>query len=91
MSEWIQKLEKRKRTPEVWEAVGAHHGSKAKCVGSINDRRDPKEHTNVGDDDLVGLVGSEDDRLGGKVVGEAGIRALTSGIPDEIHGPTEEL
>jgi len=77
--------------PEVREAIDAHHGSKAKSERSIQEGTDPEEDADIGDDDLLILMRSKDDRVGIKVVCEARVRAVTSGVPDEVHGPSEEL
>jgi hypothetical protein len=80
-----------RHTPQVWEAIDAHHGAKAKRVGGVHESADPEEDANIRDDDLFVLMSGKDDRFGIEVIREAGVGTLTSSVPNEVHGPAEEL
>jgi len=55
-----------------------------------NDGEDDSE-TEVGDQDLGSVFRLEDDGRGGEVVGEPRVPLLSTSVPDQISGPSEQL
>lgn len=89
---WSQQHVKRKQlTPEIGNTVDAHHGSKSKCHGCVDDGSDPEKDSDIRDENLLALVWPENNRGWLEVVGEPGIGTLTGGIADKVHWPPKGL
>jgi len=76
--------------PEVRDTVDAGHLQEPTGHRPVDKSTNPEENTDVTDDDLVVLVGSENHRGRPEVVGRLGVVGLASTIPDKIHRPSEE-
>jgi len=77
--------------PEVRDTVDAGHLKEATSDRPVNKSADPEQDTNITQDDLVVLVGTENDSGRLEVVGRLRVVALTSGIDEEIQRPPDEL
>lgn len=77
--------------PEVRDTVDAGHLQEPTGDRPVDKSTNPEEDANVTDDDLAGLVGSENDRRRLEVVGHRGVVVLARSIHDKIHRPPAEL
>jgi hypothetical protein len=80
-----------RHTPQVREAIDAHHGAKSKGIRGIHESADPEEDADIRDDDLLVLINPKDGRVGIEMIREAGVGTLPSSVPNEVQGPAEKL
>jgi hypothetical protein len=76
--------------PEVGNAIDAHHLTESTVIGPGAEDTEPKSDTNVGNDNLPGMVRCVERGLGDKVVSEPRVPPLSRRVPDQVQGPSEE-
>ena len=77
--------------PEVRKNVKDEHLGDGALVSPVAETGHDGGDTDVREDDVEVVPGLEDDRLWVEVVGSGGVRRLSTGVHDQVSGPSEDL
>lgn len=77
--------------PQVRHEVKSENFHEPALHGPANERREPNENTEIGEEDLAVLVWRKEWRLGHKVIRPRRVRPLSRDVHEKIKRPSKHL